>query len=192
MKNFFLCLLAMSSFALFAKTSTFQDLSFAEEQQVIFENDDITDLYSHYHQDGIEPNSQYDLEWQIVEELIQTSSYLAIIQDQEKIPPLNQQNKDKYMNPDFCDPLIIFVFAHWCGPCKQFTPIVEQLSEEHGQKYQFLKLDIDDQSEMVRSFGVTAIPTIIVVKRGEVKGAIVGAMSKQALWNKVKAILNDS
>jgi thioredoxin 1 len=192
MKKILLCLLFMYSFALFAKTPISQDLVFTnEEQHIILENEDFTDLYSSYPQDQTESNAQYDLERQILEKLNQTSSYLAFTQDQEKILHLNQQNKDLYLNPDFRDPLIIFAFAHWCGACRQLNPIVEQLNEEHGQKYQFLKLDVDNQAEITRSFGITVIPTVIVVKKGEVTGLVIGSMTKQALWDRIKALLND-
>ena len=71
-------------------------------------------------------------------------------------------------------------FADWCGPCKMQGPIVEQLSEERTD-VKFCKLNIDEAMQIAMSLGITSIPTIMVVKNGEITFKQAGLMQKAQL-----------
>lgn len=86
-------------------------------------------------------------------------------------------------------PVIIDVFAPWCGPCQQMIPIFEELEKEHGEKYKFVKLNVDESRELAIQFGVTSIPTFVFIKDGQVQGKETGYIAKEDLLQKIKELL---
>ena len=77
-------------------------------------------------------------------------------------------------------PVLIDFYADWCGPCKMQGPIVDQLSEERTD-VKFCKLNIDEAMQIAMSLGITSIPTIMVVKDGEITFKRAGLMQKAQL-----------
>lgn len=82
-------------------------------------------------------------------------------------------------------PIVLDVFATWCGPCQYMTPIIEQLEKELDASYKFAKLNVDESRELAIQYGVTSIPTFIFIKDGHVKGKETGSMSKEDLLKKI-------
>ncbi len=78
-------------------------------------------------------------------------------------------------------PVIIDVFATWCGPCQHMDPFYKELSEEHGDTYTFGKLNIDEARDIAAEFGIMSVPTFLFLKKGELVGQEVGYMSKEQL-----------
>lgn len=78
-------------------------------------------------------------------------------------------------------PIILDVYATWCGPCQQMMPIVEELEQELGDKYKFAKLNVDEAREISIRYGVTSVPTFIFIQNNVVKGKETGYMSKESL-----------
>ncbi|GBG94447.1 thiol-disulfide isomerase / thioredoxin [Ligilactobacillus salitolerans] len=72
-------------------------------------------------------------------------------------------------------------WATWCGPCRMQSPVVEQLSEEMGDKVGFSKMDVDQNPETPAHFGIMSIPTLLVKKDGEVVDTVVGYHPKDKL-----------
>jgi thioredoxin 1 len=85
-------------------------------------------------------------------------------------------------------PVMIDFFAEWCGPCKQLTPIVEELAGEWEGKVKIVKLNVDDSQETAQKFGVMSIPTLVFLKDGEEVDRVTGALPKTALEEKLKAL----
>ena len=73
---------------------------------------------------------------------------------------------------------VVDFYATWCGPCKMFGPIFEEVSNEKDMN--FIKLNVDDYSDIAREYGVMLIPTIILFKDGVEVKRITGFMSKEA------------
>ena len=76
---------------------------------------------------------------------------------------------------------LIDFWATWCGPCRMQSPVVEQLADEMGDKVSFSKMDVDQNPETARNFGIMSIPTLLVKKDGAVVDSIVGYHSKEQL-----------
>lgn len=74
-------------------------------------------------------------------------------------------------------PVLIDFFATWCGPCRMVSPIVDEIADERSD-VKVCKVDVDEQGELAAQFGVSSIPTLVVVKRGKVTAQNIGAVPK--------------
>ncbi len=82
-------------------------------------------------------------------------------------------------------PIVIDVYASWCGPCKLMEPIFEELDKELGATYKFLKINVDEEREFSIKYGVTSVPTLLFIKNNNVVGREVGYLDKEALSKKI-------
>ena len=78
-------------------------------------------------------------------------------------------------------PVIVDMFATWCGPCKMMAPVVAQLAEEYKGSVKVGKLDIDQNVDIVAQYKIMSVPTFLVIKDGEVVKKLIGAVSKEEL-----------
>lgn len=86
-------------------------------------------------------------------------------------------------------PVLIDFWATWCGPCKAIAPIVEDLAKEYDGKVKVGKVDVDDNQQTAIKYGIRSIPTILIMKNGQVNDMIVGAVPKVQIVQKLKAAL---
>lgn len=86
-------------------------------------------------------------------------------------------------------PVIIDLWAEWCGPCRMLGPIIEEMAVEFEGRAVIGKLDVDNNPETTTRYGVRNIPTILFIKNGEIVDKQVGAVQKNVLVQKLEALL---
>jgi len=78
-------------------------------------------------------------------------------------------------------PVVIDMWAEWCGPCRMYSPVIEQVSEEYDKKVKFVKINVDDNESLAQKYNVMSIPTTLLIENGEIKAMNVGAVPKESL-----------
>lgn len=84
-------------------------------------------------------------------------------------------------------PVLVDFWAPWCAPCRAMGPFVDKLAEEMGDKLSVVKLNTQDNPEVATRYGITSIPTFLVIKGGEVVEQTLGGMKYEALKGLVEA-----
>ena len=75
-------------------------------------------------------------------------------------------------------PVLVDFFAEWCGPCKMMAPVLDEVARDYAGKLKVVKVDVDESGETAARFGVTAMPTFILVKNGREAFRRIGAAPK--------------
>ena len=90
------------------------------------------------------------------------------------------ENQFKSVVLDSQKPVLVDFFATWCGPCRQMSPVLEQIANERSD-VKIVKVDVDENQNLAAQFGVMSIPTLIYFKNGKAVSQAVGARSKASL-----------
>lgn len=80
-------------------------------------------------------------------------------------------------------PVLLDFWAPWCGPCKMIAPVLDGLAPEFAGKVKIVKMNVDDNQATPAQFGVRSIPTLLLIKNGQVVATQVGALAKTQLAN---------
>jgi thioredoxin 1 len=86
-------------------------------------------------------------------------------------------------------PLVVDLWATWCGPCKMIAPVISELAEEYDGKLVVGKCDVEENDDIAMEFGVRNIPTVLFFKGGQLVDKMVGAASKAKFQEKFDALL---
>jgi thioredoxin 1 len=86
-------------------------------------------------------------------------------------------------------PVLVDFSATWCGPCKKLEPIVHEIAGDYEGRLKVVKVDVDKSPNIAAKFQVMSVPTMLLVRDGDVKDQMIGLMSKQALSDRVDKVL---
>ncbi len=100
---------------------------------------------------------------------------------------ITTENFESYKNGEL--PLVVDLWATWCGPCRMLAPTIKELADDYDGKIVVGKCDVEENDDIAMQFGVRNIPTILFFKDGQLVDKFVGAASKNVLDEKFKALL---
>ena len=83
--------------------------------------------------------------------------------------------------------VLIDFYADWCGPCKMMSPVIDEIAEEMKETIKVGKINVDENQDLAMEYGVMSIPTIVILKNGEVEKTFVGVTDKE----EIKQALNN-
>ena len=95
--------------------------------------------------------------------------------------------ENEVMNSDM--PVLVDFYADWCGPCKMMSPVVNKIAEKYAGKAKVGKVNVDQQQEIARQFGIMSIPSFVFIKDGKKVDQAMGAMPVSALEARLEQIL---
>ena len=78
-------------------------------------------------------------------------------------------------------PVLVDYWAEWCGPCKAIAPVLEEVAKDYSGKLKVAKLNVDDNQEIPKRYGIRGIPTLMLFKNGNIEATKIGALSKSQL-----------
>tara|TARA_B100001109_G_scaffold64882_1_gene53089 strand:+ start:3022 stop:3333 length:312 start_codon:yes stop_codon:yes gene_type:complete len=101
------------------------------------------------------------------------------------VKEINAEEYSEIVNSS--NPVVIDFHATWCGPCKVLSPILEELDDEI-EDVEFVKLDVDQHPQIAGQNQVMGVPTVVILKDGEVKDRFVGVQPKEVIKEKITSL----
>src|SRR5262249_10944360 len=87
-------------------------------------------------------------------------------------------------------PVVVDFYAPWCAPCRQVTPVLEALATENAGKVLFVKVNVDESTELATKYSINSLPTVITMKGGKVVDELYGVNSKATFKDSIKKLFD--
>lgn len=103
-------------------------------------------------------------------------------EEEKKLEILEIENAEQFEKEVINESRVVFIdfYATWCMPCKTMTPIIEEIAREYPE-VKFVKIDIDKNEELAIKYNVMSIPTMLIMKNGEVTKTFIGVINKESI-----------
>ena len=96
------------------------------------------------------------------------------------ITKLNASNFDAEVTNENKSVLVDF-WAEWCGPCRMLAPVIDEIDKEYADKYKICKVNVDEAPDLAGRFGISSIPTLLIIKGGKITGTLIGVQPKESI-----------
>ena len=107
---------------------------------------------------------------------------------EKKLSVNDKDFAEKVLNSS--EPVLVDFWAPWCGPCRMLSPVIEEVAQEFEGKAKIYKLNVDENPQSARKYGIRGIPALKIFKSGEVVDNIVGLVPKEIISGKLNEFLN--
>ena len=97
---------------------------------------------------------------------------------------VSKNNFDQIKNSEKA--VLLDFYADWCAPCQMILPVISEIAEEYAGSLKVVRINVDDEPELTGSFGISSIPALMYIKKGQLIGSHIGYISKTELENKIK------
>lgn len=98
-------------------------------------------------------------------------------------------SREVYLSPV---PVVVDVYADWCGPCRALAPLLEQLAEHFADRLRFAKVNLDQEPEIAAAYGVQAVPTLLFFRDGRLVDRVVGLASPRELLSQLERLASSA
>lgn len=105
----------------------------------------------------------------------------------EKVINITSENYESILKSE--NPVVVDFWATWCGPCRMVGPVIESLAEEYDGKTSICKLNVDENPEIAAEYKIMSIPTVLIMKNGEIVDKAVGARTKEEYQDMIEKVL---
>jgi thioredoxin 1 len=86
-------------------------------------------------------------------------------------------------------PILVYFWAEWCGPCKEIGPVLDELADQYGNRVKIGRVNIDQQPALAAEYGVRAVPTLVLMRQGQVTREFVGLRTTRDLQDSFERVI---